>query len=103
MADWRVIGEYVYDEQGGRHQAWYTPVRDTWAMGQLVPVGERVFVERSVKFTSSDREKLWRDSGVVEAGRWTQGTEYGTLRLIFLLIFTSLFSLLHPEVLTGPV
>lgn len=77
VADWRVIGEYVYDEQGGRHQAWYTPVRDTWAMGQLVPVGERVFVERSVKFTSSDREKLWRDSGVVEAGRWTQGTEYG--------------------------
>ncbi|EJT79063.1 hypothetical protein GGTG_04152 [Gaeumannomyces tritici R3-111a-1] len=77
VADWRVIGEYVYDDQGGRHQAWYTPIRDTWAMGQLVPVGERVFVERSVKFTPSDREKLWRDSGVAEAGRWAHGTEYG--------------------------
>jgi hypothetical protein len=75
--DWAVIGEYVYDTLGGRHQALYSPVRDTWAMGQFIPAGERVFVERSVKYTKADAEKLWRDSGLVETERWTLGVEYG--------------------------
>lgn len=77
LEDWRVIGEYVYDVEGGRHQAWYTPVRDTWALGQLIPLGERIFVERSVKYNDSETRKLWQAADMVEAGRWSIGNEYG--------------------------
>ncbi|TLD17961.1 uncharacterized protein PgNI_01802 [Pyricularia grisea] len=77
LDDWKVVGEYVYDEEGGRHQAWYSPIRDTWALGQLIPAGERVFVERSVKYSKPETEKLWQDAGMVEAGKWSVGQEYG--------------------------
>ncbi|KAL5920168.1 Ergothioneine biosynthesis protein 1 [Pyricularia oryzae] len=77
LDDWQVIGEYVYDAEGGRHQAWYSPVRDTWALGQHIPAGERVFVERSVKYSKSETRKLWEAAGMVEAGKWSVGEEYG--------------------------
>ncbi|TLS31255.1 hypothetical protein PpBr36_02899 [Pyricularia pennisetigena] len=77
LEDWQVIGEYVYDAEGGRHQAWYSPIRDTWALGQLIPAGERVFVERSVKYSKSETQNLWQAAGMVEAGKWSVGDEYG--------------------------
>lgn len=77
LDDWQVIGEYVYGAEGGRHQAWYSPVRDTWALGQHIPAGERVFVERSVKYSKSETRKLWEAAGMVEAGKWSVGEEYG--------------------------
>ncbi|GKT85540.1 hypothetical protein Ct61P_03390 [Colletotrichum tofieldiae] len=51
LSDWEVIGEYVYDEEGGRHQAFYSPVRDTYVMGTLVKQHERIQVEQSLKYS----------------------------------------------------
>src|SRR5688572_32569077 len=41
IPDWRVIGEYVYDEDGGRHQAFVSPTRDVEVLGHLIRANER--------------------------------------------------------------
>ncbi|KAK2034455.1 hypothetical protein LX32DRAFT_634274 [Colletotrichum zoysiae] len=75
--DWEVIGEYVYDEEGGRHQAFYSPVRDTYVMGTLVKQHERIQVEQSLKYSQLGAENLWNMAGLVETACWAKGTEHG--------------------------
>ncbi|KAF6841865.1 duf323 domain protein [Colletotrichum musicola] len=77
LADWEVIGEYVYDDEGGRHQAFYSPVRDTFVMGTLIRQHERIQVEQSLKYSQRGAENLWNMAGLVETGRWTKGDEHG--------------------------
>ncbi|KAI0406130.1 DUF323 domain protein [Xylaria palmicola] len=82
-ADWRVIGEYVYDDEGGRHRAFYSPVQDTVVMGEMIKAHERVQVEESFKYTREARDRLWNSAGVLEAGRWmTDDQDYGLHLLI---------------------
>ncbi|KAK4466152.1 hypothetical protein QBC42DRAFT_89948 [Cladorrhinum samala] len=75
--DWRVIGEYVYDAEGGRHQAFYAPYRDTTVLGELVRPHERIQVEESLKWSPEETQKLWKAAGLAEIGKWMRGNEYG--------------------------
>ncbi|KAK3398563.1 C-type lectin protein [Sordaria brevicollis] len=75
--DWRVIGEYVYDEEGGRHQAFYAPIRDTMVMGELIKSHDRIQVEQSLKYSKEESERLWSKAGLEQVTEWTYGNEYG--------------------------
>ncbi|KAL0471934.1 L-histidine N-methyltransferase [Neurospora intermedia] len=75
--DWRVIGEYVYDEEGGRHQAFYAPTRDTMVMGELVRSHDRIQIEQSLKYSKEESERLWSTAGLEQVSEWTYGNEYG--------------------------
>ncbi|KAF9881705.1 duf323 domain protein [Colletotrichum karsti] len=77
LADWEVIGEYVYDDEGGRHQAFYSPVRDTRVMGTLIKQHERIQVEQSLKYSQRGAENLWNMAGLIETARWMKGEEHG--------------------------
>ncbi|UNI16639.1 Ergothioneine biosynthesis protein 1 [Purpureocillium takamizusanense] len=75
--EWVVIGEYVYDDQGGRHQAFVAPVRETTVLGSVVKARERVKIEQSLKYSKLGAEKLWKGAGLVEEAVWTRHGEYG--------------------------
>ncbi|KAK4100895.1 hypothetical protein N658DRAFT_426797 [Parathielavia hyrcaniae] len=75
--DWEVIGEYVYDAQGGRHQAFYAPRRDTMVMGELIRPHDRVQVEQSLKYSAAEAEELWERAGMMEVGQWRHHKDYG--------------------------
>ncbi|TDZ58608.1 Ergothioneine biosynthesis protein 1 [Colletotrichum trifolii] len=77
LEDWEVIGEYVYDEEGGRHQAFYSPVRDTYVMGTLIQQHERIQVEQSLKYSQLGAENLWNQAGLIETAGWSKGDEHG--------------------------
>lgn len=78
VEDWAVIGEYVYDAEGGRHQAFYAPKRDITVMGEALKAGERVQVEQSLKYSAEERERLGSFAGLVEIERWmTDDEDYG--------------------------
>lgn len=78
--DWQVIGEYVYDDEGGRHQAFYSPVRDVTVLGVSIKAHERIQVEQSLKYSEDGMTKLWTAAGVIETERWmVDGDEYGKL------------------------
>jgi len=78
-AEWRVIGEYVYDGQGGRHQAFYAPLHDTTVLGQLIRPHDRIQVEQSLKYSPAEAELLWKRAGMEEIGQWRCRDEYGEL------------------------
>ncbi|KAI1497703.1 C-type lectin protein [Biscogniauxia marginata] len=78
LDDWEVIGEYVYDSDGGRHQAFYSPIRDTVVMGETIKAQERVQVEQSVKYSKAGCQNLWKSVGMMETSRWmTEDEDYG--------------------------
>jgi uncharacterized SAM-dependent methyltransferase len=77
LSDWKVIGEYVFDEAGGRHQAFYTPIRDTVVMDVLIPSHERIKVEQSLKYSPTEAERLWNLAGLTEVDQWKHRNEYG--------------------------
>lgn len=76
---WRVIGEYVYDGEGGRHQTYYAPRRTTAVMGDLIRPHDRILIEISMKYSREEAERLWNLSGLVEVDRWSRNEEYGEL------------------------
>lgn len=67
----------MYDDEGGRHQAFYSPVRDTYVMGTLVKQHERIQVEQSLKYSQKGAENLWNMAGLIETACWTKGNEHG--------------------------
>ncbi|EDN92656.1 hypothetical protein SS1G_08519 [Sclerotinia sclerotiorum 1980 UF-70] len=69
-----LLGEYVYDTQGGRHQAFYSPSRDITIRDVLVKAGERVKIEVSLKYSSKETAKLLKDAGLREAQKWSAST-----------------------------
>jgi hypothetical protein len=73
--DWNVIGEYVYDVEGGRHQAFYSPKRDVICMGVEIQAGERVQVEQSLKYSDTESRVLWDLTGLKEIEKWSASTE----------------------------
>lgn len=85
LEDWRVIGEYVYDEEGGRHQAFYSPVKDVTVLGQTVKAHERIQVEQSLKYSQPAATKLWNTASLEEVDQWTLGDEYGKSKPSFVL------------------
>ncbi|KAI1807132.1 C-type lectin protein [Daldinia bambusicola] len=78
LNDWQVIGEYVYDIEGGRHQAFYSPLHDTVVLGETIKALERIQVEQSLKYSEEGCSNLWRSAGMIEADRWmTEDEDYG--------------------------
>lgn len=77
LEDWQVIGEYVFDNGGGRHQAFYSPVRDVVVLGQTIRANERVQVEQSLKYSQVAATKLWNMAGMTTVDQWVLGQEYG--------------------------
>jgi uncharacterized SAM-dependent methyltransferase len=101
--DWRVIGEYVYDAEGGRHQAFYAPKRDTTVMGQRIRTHERIRVEQSLKYSKAEAEELWKRSGMEEIGQWRHRAEYGESSLYSeRLLYRGIFSSGTPHFLPQP-
>lgn len=81
--DWTVIGEYVYDIEGGRHQAFYAPNRDLEILGVKIRAGERVQVEQSLKYSPDETRKLWQTSGLEEVEKWAASRDdYGKSSII---------------------
>lgn len=75
IEDWKVIGEYVYDNQGGRHQAFYSPKRDFSFRDIHIKAGERVQVEQSLKYSPREARQLWERSGLDEIAKWSASSE----------------------------
>ncbi|KAK7753687.1 hypothetical protein SLS62_004309 [Diatrype stigma] len=76
--DWKVIGEYIYDAKGGRHQAFYAPKRDVVVLGETIRANERIQIEQSLKHSAEECESLWNSVGLAEVEQWmTDGDEYG--------------------------
>lgn len=83
LDDWRVIGEYVYDVEGGRHQAFYSPKKDVKCLGVRIAEGERVQVEQSLKYSNEESQLLWELAGLKEIGKWSASREsYSKSRLV---------------------
>ncbi|TAQ87539.1 hypothetical protein B7494_g4128 [Chlorociboria aeruginascens] len=82
LEDWSVIGEYVYDVEGGRHQAFYSPIHDISYNGIHFAAGERVQVERSLKYSPEAALELWEASGLREADRWSASSQQYNLHLL---------------------
>jgi hypothetical protein len=87
-----VIGEYIFDGEGGRHQAFYSPIRNTVVMGELIRPHDRILVEQSLKYSPLEAEKLWSSAGMMEVGHWKH-RDHGE----FCLIFACYRLLSHPE------
>lgn len=73
--EWKVIGEHVYDNEGGRHQAFYSPIRDFYYKDIHVKAGERVQVEQSLKYSAEAALQLWESSDLREVERWSASSE----------------------------
>ncbi|QSZ34181.1 hypothetical protein DSL72_005770 [Monilinia vaccinii-corymbosi] len=82
VTDWKVIGEYVYDAQGGRHQAFYSPTRDITVQDVLIRAGERVKVEVSLKYSPKETARLFKDAGMREAQKWSASSDEYNLHLL---------------------
>jgi uncharacterized SAM-dependent methyltransferase len=75
LDDWKVIGEYVYDSEGGRHQAFYSPKRDLQYMDIHLKAEERIQVEQSLKYSAEEAQTMFDYAGLKEAQKWTASSE----------------------------
>jgi L-histidine Nalpha-methyltransferase / hercynylcysteine S-oxide synthase len=76
--EWDYVGEY--DAEGGRHEAWFVPLKDVTVCDINFNKGEKILVERSYKYNKREVQELWEKSGVVEAGHWSDPSKsYGFL------------------------
>lgn len=75
LDDWKVIGEYVFDVDGGRHQAFYSPKRDFDIQDIHFRAGERIQVEQSLKYSTEQAAQLWEKSRLNEVGRWSASSD----------------------------
>lgn len=82
--DWKVIGEYVYDDDGGRHQAFYSPKKDVTCIGVIIQEGEKIQVEQSLKYSADESRVLWEQAGLKEVKKWSASAEsYSTYIFTF--------------------
>ncbi|PHH86795.1 hypothetical protein CDD83_9742 [Cordyceps sp. RAO-2017] len=75
LDEWRVVGEYVFDRDGGRHQAFLSPLRETTVLGAVVRPHERIQIEQSLKYSRAGSEKLWKQAGLREVACWRKGDD----------------------------
>lgn len=80
LEDWAVIGEY--DEVAGRHQAFYSPLKDLVIDGIYIAAGEKIRVEESYKYSSSQSDELWRQAGLVEQTRFANSSNDYHLHIV---------------------
>ncbi|RDL30731.1 uncharacterized protein BP5553_10076 [Venustampulla echinocandica] len=82
LEDWKVIGEYVYDHQGGRHQAFYSPNRNVQYKDIVIKAGERIQVEQSLKYSPQETIQLWKGSRLQEVDRWSATSDAYSVHLL---------------------
>lgn len=83
--DYKVVGEY--DEVAGRHQAFYSPVRDVVVEGTLIKAGEKIRVEESYKYSLLQSNELWQRAGLMVQARFgNRINEYRKLPFHFLAL-----------------
>ncbi|KAF4630265.1 hypothetical protein G7Y89_g7876 [Cudoniella acicularis] len=73
--DWNIIGEYVFDGEGGRHQAFVSPKRNVHYRGIRFMEEERIQIEQSLKYSPEETSKLWKNSGLREVDRWAASSD----------------------------
>lgn len=79
LDDWEALGEYVYDADVPRHQAFVSPLRNTSVLGTIVRRGEKIKIEQSLKYSYPSAQELWKSAGFQEFDYWHQGQQYGML------------------------
>ncbi|ODA81157.1 hypothetical protein RJ55_04121 [Drechmeria coniospora] len=77
LDEWEAVGEYVYDEEGGRHQAFVSPICETTVLGSVIKPRERIQIEQSLKYSPIGSERLWKQAGLTEVASWSHNDEYG--------------------------
>jgi len=82
LDDWKVIGEYVYDGQGGRHQAFYSPLRDINYKNFHFKAGERIQVEQSLKYSTEEANQLWNFAGLSHVKQWSASSDTYSIHLL---------------------
>ncbi|KAE8448602.1 Ergothioneine biosynthesis protein 1 [Mollisiaceae sp. DMI_Dod_QoI] len=82
LEDWKVIGEYAYDGEGGRHQAFYSPIRDIRFGDIQFKAGERIQVEQSLKYSTEEALQLWQKAGLSEVDRWSASSDAYNIHLL---------------------
>lgn len=84
--EWKVLGEY--DEEAGRHQAFYSPVRDVVVEGTLIEAGEKIRVEESYKYSILQSNELWQRAGLMVQARFgNRINEYRQLAFYYVWSF----------------
>lgn len=73
--DWEVVGEFVVDKNGGRHQAFYTPKKDVTVLNVQIEAGEKVQVEQSLKYSVNEAKELWLNAGLREVLTWEASSD----------------------------
>src|SRR2546429_2752610 len=81
LADWTVVGEY--DEEAGRHQAFYVPNRDVHFKNITMKAGEKIKVEESYKYSPQESSDLWKNAGVIKRASFGS-SEYRKLFFFYL-------------------
>lgn len=82
LEDWNVVGEYVHDRLGGRHQAFYVPNRDVVFNDMVFKAYDRVQVEQSLKYSREDALQLWNNAGLQQIRQWNASSEAYSLHLL---------------------
>lgn len=90
--DWKVVGEY--DEIAGRHQAFYSPVRDVMVEGTLIRAGEKIRVEESYKYSLLESDELWQRAGLMVKARF--GNKVNQYRKLCISLHSQSFPFLLP-------
>lgn len=79
--EWRVVGRY--NETAGRHEAYYSPVKDLSFESIDFTAGEMVRVEQSNKFSAEDRSRLWSSAELAEGAAWGDRTGEYHLHMLY--------------------
>jgi L-histidine Nalpha-methyltransferase / hercynylcysteine S-oxide synthase len=61
--DWQI--ETLYDEAGGRHLAFYVPIRDVRIQDVDLHKGEKILFEEACKYRPEEQDQLWRKAGLI--------------------------------------
>ncbi|KAL1863493.1 hypothetical protein Plec18170_000329 [Paecilomyces lecythidis] len=62
---WQIVS--AYDENEGRHRAFYSPTQDVSINGIKLRKGDKVIIEEAFKYSIEESEKLWRNAGLIPA------------------------------------
>ena len=73
-----------YDQEKGRHQAFYSPNKDVIYKTILLKSAEKIRVAESNKYSSQQTSSLWARAGLVECRKW--GTRSGDIPYCKLLL-----------------
>ncbi len=61
----------MYDEEGGRHRAFYSPIQDVDYKDIHFRAGERIHIENSFKYSPEEARQLWERSGLDKIAEWS--------------------------------